>query len=235
MLSFLRSLVALAILAALASGCVKHVKPYEEKKRDYRSDLEVVPEPATPSDGAIWTERDQLNRLFADPRASKINDIVVVRIEEISQANNTAQTTLVKDSEISAQIANLMGAIERFQKSNPNFNKDSLISSKYKADFDGGGETKRGGKVIATVPALIRREMPDGNLFIEGHRVVMVNDEEAHFYVSGIIRPHDIDRNNSISSSLIAEAHVEFTGRGVVTEKSEPGWGSRALDYAWPF
>lgn len=227
--------IVLIVTAALLSACVNHIKPYKPRKRDYRPDLAVIPMDEQAADGSIWTSRAQANRYFSDPRASQVNDIVVVRIEEVSKADQAATTQLGRTSELEAQIKSLMGAMKAFQKTNPNFDPESLISSAFKSDFSGGGQTARAGKVLATVPSLIRSVLPDGNLFIEGHRVVLVNDEEAHFYVSGIIRPYDIDKNNSISSSMIAEAQIEFTGRGVVTEKQSPGWGSRALDYVWPF
>ena len=225
----------LLIILNLLSACVNHIKPYKPRKRDYRPDHEIINIEVVRSDGAIWSERDNVNRLFSDPRANRIGDIVVVRIEEVSSADTKANTKLNKYSELAAQVQNLLGALKTFQDKHPNFDRNNLVGSKYKADFDGGGQTVREGKVIATVPAVIRKELTDGNLFIEGHRVVLVNNEEAHFYVSGIIRSYDIEKNNSISSSLIAEAQVEFTGRGVVTEKTEPGWGGRAMDYAWPF
>jgi flagellar L-ring protein precursor FlgH len=227
-------IVVIAAIAFLA-GCVNHIKPYKPRKRDYRPDLAVIPVEDMATDGSIWTPRANANRFFSDPRASQVNDIVVVRIEEVSKADQGAATAVGRTSELEAQVKSLMGAMKTFQQAHPNFNPESLISSAFKSDFNGGGTTSRSGKVIATVPSLIRSVLPDGNLFIEGHRVVLVNDEEAHFYVSGIIRPYDIDKNNSISSSMIAEAQVEFTGRGVVSEKQSPGWGSRALDYVWPF
>ncbi len=222
-------------LALFGAGCVPHIQPYKQKKRDFRPDLEVAPIERARTPGSIWSDQTNLNRLFADPRASRINDLVVVRIEEVSKADQSAGTALSKDSQVSAQIENLLGMLKTFEAQHPNFDRKNLIGSKFLSDFDGGGKTSRAGEVIATVPVTIKREMTDGNLFIEGHRVVMVNNEEAHFYVSGIIRPHDIDKNNSISSSLIAEAQIEFTGRGVVSEKARPGWGNRALDYIWPF
>ena len=75
----------------------------------------------------------------------------------------------------------------------------------------------------------------NSNLFIEGHRVILVNDEEHHFYVSGLARPLDILEDNSIDSSRIADLQMEFTGRGVITEKQHPGWLQRGLDIIAPF
>jgi len=235
MLKNINILIGLIIAMALLTSCVNHIKPYEQKKRDYRQPMTVMSQEDVPEDGSLWTSRSASNRFFADPRAGQVNDILVVRIEEISSADHGASTKVGRSSAIEAQISSLLGAMKTFQQAHPNFDPSALVNSEFKSDFEGGGNTTRTGKVIATVPSVIRRELPDGNLFIEGHRVVLVNNEEAHFYVSGIIRPFDIEKNNSISSSLIAEAQIEFTGRGTVSEKNEPGWGSRVLDYVWPF
>ena len=75
----------------------------------------------------------------------------------------------------------------------------------------------------------------NGNLFIEGHRVVLVNNEEQHFYISGVVRPIDIDQENSVKSSMIADAEIEFTGRGILSDNQKQGWLSRYFGWLWPF
>jgi flagellar L-ring protein precursor FlgH len=75
----------------------------------------------------------------------------------------------------------------------------------------------------------------NGNMFIEGHRVVLVNNEEQHLYVSGVVRPIDIDEQNSIKSSMIASAEIEFVGQGTVSEGQQVPWGTRAASWGWPF
>ncbi|MFZ4532964.1 MAG: flagellar basal body L-ring protein FlgH, partial [Alsobacter sp.] len=60
------------------------------------------------------------------------------------------------------------------------------------------------------MPAIVRKILPNGNLFIEDHRVVLVNAEEQHFYISGVVRPIDIDQYNSVKSAMIADAEIEF-------------------------
>ena len=79
-----------------------------------------------------------------------------------------------------------------------------------------------------------QKVLPNGNLFIEGHRIILVNNEEQHFYISGIIRPIDIDQNNIISSSKVAEAEIEFVGRGIMTENQQQGWFSRYFGWIFP-
>jgi len=65
--------------------------------------------------------------------------------------------------------------------------------------------------------------------------VVLVNAEEQHFYISGVVRPIDIDQENSVKSSVVAEAEVEFTGRGVLTDNQRQGWLGQFFNWIWPF
>jgi flagellar L-ring protein FlgH len=67
-------------------------------------------------------------------------------------------------------------------------------------------------------------------LFIEGTKVVMINNEEYHLYLSGLVRPTDIGQNNAIESTRIADAQIEFTGRGDLADQQRKGWLARLLD-----
>ncbi|HEY5284846.1 MAG TPA: flagellar basal body L-ring protein FlgH, partial [Polyangia bacterium] len=87
----------------------------------------------------------------------------------------------------------------------------------------------------ATVPAVVMKVLSNGNLFVEGHRAILVNSEEHHFYISGVVRPIDIDQLNSVKSSVVADAQIEFVGRGELTDNQKQGWLSRYLGWMWPF
>ena len=65
--------------------------------------------------------------------------------------------------------------------------------------------------------------------------MILVNAEEQHFYISGVVRPIDIDQENSVKSSMVADAEIEFVGRGVLTDNQRQGWFSRYLGWIWPF
>ncbi len=217
------------------SGCVNHIAPYTPKKRIYS----LPPPPdvdASPSqDGSLWSASQASNYLFSDQRALLVNDVVTVRVREVSSAFSDASTKLGKESDVDVGISAVMGFLAALQKANPNFDRTSMVGANTKNDFKGSGSTSRRGDIKATVPAIVRKVLSNGNLFVEGHRVILVNDEEYHFYISGVVRPIDIDDSNSIDSSKIADAEIEFTGRGTVSEKQTPGWFSRLMDWTWPF
>ena len=75
----------------------------------------------------------------------------------------------------------------------------------------------------------------NGNFEIEGKRSVTINFEEQLMVLTGIIRPSDINYDNTFNSSLIANAAITYTGDGVIAEEQRVGWLMRALSYVWPF
>jgi flagellar L-ring protein precursor FlgH len=77
--------------------------------------------------------------------------------------------------------------------------------------------------------------MPNSDLYVEGTKVVLVDDEEHHLYVSGLIRQADVKADGTVSSSQVADAEIEYTGRGDVSDQQRPGWLSRILGAIWPF
>jgi flagellar L-ring protein precursor FlgH len=81
----------------------------------------------------------------------------------------------------------------------------------------------------------VREAMPNGDLFIEGTKVVMINNEEYHLYISGLIRPADVGPDNAVASSRVADAQIEFTGRGDIADQVNRGWLTKLLDWLNPF
>ena len=91
-----------------------------------------------------------------------------------------------------------------------------------------------GGAFGASGDAEVRQVLPNGNLFVEGNRVVQVHDDEVHYYVSGVCRPRDIDENNQVPSSQMLDVQVEISCRGPVCTASKRGWLGRVIDWLWP-
>jgi len=110
-----------------------------------------------------------------------------------------------------------------------------MINANTKNDFEGSGETTRNGFLTATITARVVDVLGNGNLAIEGKREVVINEEKREILVQGIVRPRDLDYNNSVASSLIADAKIIYTGVGIVSEKQKPGWMARIVDAVWPF
>jgi flagellar L-ring protein precursor FlgH len=214
----------------LLTACeVSHIEPYVPKQRKYEvpEAKQLSPEDA---DGSLWRPDARNASLFSDYRAFREQDLVVVRIEENADARRTADTKLQRDTDINVAVKAFLRAANI---TTPQLDVTAGVQSGL--SFNGDGQTGRTEKLTATVPAIVKKVLPNGNLFIEGHRVVLVNAEEQHFYISGVVRPIDIDQANSVRSSYVADAEIEFTGRGVLTDNQKPGLLARFWNWIWPF
>ena len=235
-LTIVKCQTLLAIVGVIAlSGCVTHIKPYKQKRRDYKLPVPHSAYDAANSSGSLFDPRGIGSRLVTDARAQSVNDVVVVVIDEQATANRNASTIATKQDERTAQLTSFLGMIAKLQKQYPDFDGATAMGLTSDSTFNGIGQTSRSDRLQATVPSMVRQILPNGTLFIEGHRVVLVNDEEHHFYISGVIRPEDIDGLGQVQSSRIADAQIEFTGRGTLSAASSKGWFSSMLDVLWPF
>lgn len=77
--------------------------------------------------------------------------------------------------------------------------------------------------------------LPSGNLVIEGQREIIVDQEKQVITVKGIIRQKDIDADNQVLSTAIADAQISYSGKGVISDSNKKGWLSNIIDWVWPF
>jgi flagellar L-ring protein precursor FlgH len=112
---------------------------------------------------------------------------------------------------------------------------DPSVSASTSKSNQGSGTTTRGGSLTATISATIIEVLPNGNFRIEGTRSVTVNNEEQIMVLRGIVRPVDINFDNTIASTMVADASITYTGEGVVADEQRVGWGMRLLSFIWPF
>ena len=226
-----RAVLCTLSFASLALGCTQaHIGEYTPKRRDYKLPAETKGDEAAASPGSLWHEGRSASLLFTDARALRVNDLVVVKIDEQANAQRTTDTNTDRSSSSDAKIDAFLGLLSKV----PSIMAPQMGGSST-SSFKSSGDTARTESLTATVTAVVTKVFSNGNLFVEGHRVILVNAEEHHFYISGVVRPIDIDQDNSVKSSLVADAQIEFVGRGVLTDNQRPGWLSRALSWLWPF
>ncbi|MEE9239900.1 MAG: flagellar basal body L-ring protein FlgH [bacterium] len=189
------------------------------------------------ADGAsLWSDKSPF--FFVDRRASKVGDIITVLISESSNAKKEADTDINKTGSLAYTVPALPGYGEplaaprgRARRFDP---ADTLrTSSSNRTDIE--TEIERTDSLSATISARVVEVFPNGNLFVEGRREITTHGETLIVMVSGIVRPEDIDSNNSIQSKFIADAKIVYTGDGILAEAQSPGWLSRVATILWPF
>lgn len=171
--------------------------------------------------------------LFAGRRAHRVGDLITIRLAHNVSADASADTTLSRQSDISAGLSAMVGLENAL--ADIGLTPSALVGAQATNDFDGQGGTKRSGALSGTITAQVVQVLPNGHLQIGGRQAVKINNEVEVLALSGIVDPRSIDGNNVVSSSAIADARVEYTGMGVVAGKQRPGWLTRVLDVVAPF
>ena len=193
---------------------------------------EVSPHSIQPvSQGSLWPADDHVF-FYADKKALRTGDIITVRIIESAQASNTADTDLSRSSSANASLSTFFG-----KKKFLNLFKigEDLLTTSSANDHQGSGSTTRSGELTATMTAVVRDVLANGNLVIQGTREVLVNHEQQFITITGIVRPQDVSRDNVILSTQLADANISIGGLGVVADKQRSGWGTWLFDLVWPF
>jgi len=233
-----RTLSALLLVVAACSSLAcgpKHVAPFTPRQRIYDAGKYAQKEEsAKPTNGSLFSDANP--GFLEDTRAVRVGDFVVLNIDENANAQGDANTSLTKQDNATASATALTGilpALKAGARNDPTFaNIISLLSN---VGFTGSGTTERSGQLSGSIAVRVVKEMPNGDLFIEGTKVVLINNEEYHLYLSGLIRPTDIAQDNSVSSSRVADAQIEYTGRGDLADTNKRGWLTRALETINPF
>jgi flagellar L-ring protein precursor FlgH len=223
------------VLAWVAVSCgPAHIAPFKPRQRkldvgEYAADRAD----ARPTPGSLFTEA--VPGFLQDARALRVGDILFIKIDEATNARGDATTKLNRDLNHDVNVKAIFGLVPAIQEQHPDIKPEELLSILTNSDFAGEGKTSRKGELSGAIAVRVREVMPNGDLFIEGTKVVMINNEENHLYVSGLVRTTDIGPDNSVSSVRLAEAQVEFTGRGDVADQVKRGWLMKALDAVNPF
>ena len=224
-----------SIALASVCGCAPtHIGDYTPKQRDYKSGKYAATDPSLkPANGSLFS--DSAGGYLEDGRSARVGDIVMIEIDEQADASGDSTTDLSRKSAFDMGISNLFGLVGAIKAAVPAADPTHMLTYLSESDFAGRGNTSRKGVLRGTIAVRIAKQMPNGDFFIEGTKVILINNEEYHLYVSGLIRSADIRNDNTVASSRIADAEVEFTGRGDIADQQRKGVLGRALDKANPF
>ena len=118
---------------------------------------------------------------------------------------------------------------------NKDVNVDTAVDATLGNSSNGQGKTERQSSFTSYLNARVIQVLPNQNLMIQGPRQMRINNETEVVRLTGIIRPQDIDRTNTVPSTKMAEARVTISGAGVVSDKQRVGWFQRIVDHLWPF
>jgi flagellar L-ring protein precursor FlgH len=217
----------LILAVLLAAGCA--TQPPVNKFPALEQQLDKPR--ASYGNGSLW--QGSGGGLVDDFKARGKGDILTVVISETASASKEATTGTSRASDVAAGIPNLMG----LEKAGINKYMDlsKLLNASVSSKFNGSGSTTRKENLNATITARVIDVLANGNMLIEGHRNVLVNNEDQIIILTGTVRPRDVTPDNLVNSNLIADARIAYSGKGIISDRQQPGWLMGVIDKVWPF
>lgn len=186
--------------------------------------------PISHDDNSLW--QPNAKSFFSDPRASRVGDVITVNVSIADSADLQNSTSRSRTNSDAANLTNFFGLETVLPKA---MNPANLVNMGSSNSNVGAGSVNRKESVNMTMAALVAQVLPNGNLVIDGHQQVRVNNELRDLQVSGIVRREDITQQNSVNLDQIAEARVTYGGQGTVSDVQQPRYGSQLFDILMPW
>jgi flagellar L-ring protein precursor FlgH len=203
--------------------------------------------------GSLWKEGVTDERgMFADKRAKRVGDIVTIVVQETATLSNSLRLKTDKDSKtgvgalasdlVNQFLGNLPSKVfgKQIQENTPkNVNVTiptvPTIPITGSNEYTGGGEIKNSQTIATRCAVQVIDVLPNGNMIIEGIRQISFSKERQFASIRGIIRPYDVQQDNTVLSTNIADARIDVIAEGVLTDAQKKGWLLRINDKINPF
>ncbi len=190
------------------------------------------PQPAVYNPNSLW--RSGSRAFFKDQRAHQVGDILTVTVKITDNAKIENETQRSRTSKEDSGITDFAGSKLLTGKAAAVL-PGKLLSADSTSSTDNKGSVNRQEALQTNVAAVVTQVLPNGNLVVEGKQEVRVNFEVRELIVAGIVRPEDIQSDNTIDSTKIAQARIAYGGRGQITDVQQPRYGQQVLDVLLPF
>jgi flagellar L-ring protein precursor FlgH len=191
-----------------------------------------VAQPASYNPNSLW--RNGSRAFFKDQRAHQVGDILTVKVNINDTAQFQDQTQITRTSTEDSGISNFLGANTIVNPAKAVL-PGTIIAADSNSQSNANGSINRTDQLVTNVAAVVTQLLPNGNLVIEGKQEIRLNSEMRELLVAGVVRPEDIESDNTIDLPKIAEARVAYGGKGTLSNIQEPRYGQQALDLLLPF
>jgi len=194
-----------------------------------------MPKPETVSynPNSLW--RNGSRSFFKDQRAHQIGDLLTVTVNITDQANFANESQRSRQTTEDSGFTNFLGSATLGASDQKFLGNGRILTADSNSSSDGKGSIQRQETMVTNVAAVVTQVLPNGNLVVEGKQEVRVNYELRELIVAGVVRPEDIQSDNTIDSSKIAQARISYGGRGQISDVQQPRYGSQVMDVLLPF
>ena len=190
-------------------------------------------QPVSYAPNSLW--RTGSRAFFKDQRAARIGDLLTVKVNVTDKANLANETKRSRANAEGFGLPNAFGLESSAAVAAAGISPDKLVAGTSTSSSDGAGSVQRAETVVTNVAAVVTQVLPNGNLVVEGKQEIRINYEIRELIVAGVVRPEDIESDNTIDSTKIAQSRIAYGGRGQITDVQQPRYGQQVVDILLPF
>jgi len=214
------------IAAALTAGCAMTTP-----STSVHQPMSTRPAPLpvnTLQNGAIFQQGTARLALFEDRRARYVGDTITVLIQENNTASKASSSNADRKGEVNMAVP--------IATKVPGAGLEGLsLTASSDSTFEGGGKSASNNVFNGNVATTVIDVYPNGNLLVSGEKQVTINQGTEYIRFSGVVNPVNISAGNTVSSTRVADARIEYKGRGYLSEAQTMGWLQRFFLSAAPF
>ncbi|WP_370978939.1 flagellar basal body L-ring protein FlgH [Agaribacterium sp. ZY112] len=213
------------------SGCVIQAPPKPDDPY-YAPVLRPSDIPDSANNGSLYRENVAID-LFGDQKAKRVGDIITVVLRESTRSSKSANIDIAKDSEFTTTApggGTILGMTPG--AGNVSLTTDMGLERSFVGESDADQSNSLNGNISVTVVDVY----PNGTLVVRGEKWITLNRGDEFIRISGLVRPEDISPSNTVVSTKLANARLQYAGTGEFADSQQMGWMSRFFNSPiWPF
>lgn len=219
------------LMLGLLSGCAA---PFPKDNFSYGATMPLPPTPVEQLNGSLYQDNSSLV-LFEDSRARRVGDILTIVLVEKTSATKSATTNTSKDSEMELANPTIFGRTPSVNlPGNKGIDLGLGVDFDASRKFQGKGDSTLKNQLDGNLTVTIAEVLTNGYLVVRGEKRLTINQGNEFVRISGIIRPSDVQADNTVMSTLVADARITYTGDGDVADSSRMGVLARFFNSLWP-
>lgn len=212
----------------LFGGCAQIPRePLVQLPMTARADTQV--RPVAPVNGAIYRTGFGAQALFEDRRPRYVGDILTILVSE----NVNASKSSAVNTSRSGSASTALGLIPKLLSGLISSEQDAKASGKNDLSAKGGANATN--TFNSTITVTVVEVLHNGNLLVSGEKQMLINQGTEFIRFSGVVSPRTVSANNTVPSTQVADARIEYSAKGYIDEAQTMGWLQRIFLNVLPF
>jgi flagellar L-ring protein FlgH len=218
--------LASSVMLAALFGCAHHTPRPDE---NFAATLPEEEPPRASGSGAIYQDGHEVG-LFDNAVARRVGDVLTIELIENTAATKSATTTTKKTTALNTAATIAGGSVTLRGR---NLLSNSINDA---SQFDGEGGSTQSNQLTGYISVTVAKRLANGNLLVRGAKWITLNQGREYIRIQGIVRPIDINPDNTVPSTQVADATIAYGEEGVLNEVNTKSWLARFFDSKWwPF